>query len=86
MSVQSKIIAEIKRLSEQHIKDVDRMEELAAELDENSLGNIYNCMEAVKDRSAACHDSVSFLLEILTEITDEEAYTETVAYSMEAKG
>ena len=86
MSVQSKIIAEIKRLSEQHIKDVDRMEELAAEFDENSLGNITDCMEAVKDRAAACHESIAFLLGILTEITDEEAYTETVAYSMEAKG
>ena len=86
MSVQSKIIAEIKRLSEQHIKDVDRMEELAAEINENSLGNIADCMEAVKDRAAACYKSISFLLEILTEITDEEAYTETVAYSMEAKG
>ena len=85
MSVQSKIIAEIKRLSEQHIKDVDRMEELAAEFYENSLGNIADCMEAVKDRAAACYKSISFLLETLTEITDDEAHTEAVAYSMEPR-
>ena len=86
MSVQSKIIAEIKRLSEQHIEDDDRMEALAAEPDENSLGHIYNCMEAVKDRAAAGYKSISLLLEILTEITDDEVHTEVVAYSMEPKG
>ena len=74
MSVQSKIIAEIKRLSEQHIKDVGRM-----------VRNITDCMEAVKDRAAACYKSISFLLEILTEIADDEAHTEAVAYSMEPR-
>lgn len=83
MSVQSKIIAEIKQLSEQHIKDVDRMEELAAEINENTLGNISDCMEAVKDRAAACHKSITFLLEILTELSEDEAYTEHSVCSME---